>query len=99
MPDFAMCYENTKYVFEIARGFLHVVIMDMHAAIVCCLLAIAYWLLAVGCCLLAIVYWLLFNVAIVYWLLLFNVAIVYCLLAIGYAYCLLPIGYWLLAIG
>jgi hypothetical protein len=27
-----MCYENTKNVFEIARGFLHVVIMDMHAA-------------------------------------------------------------------
>ena len=32
MPDFAMCYEDTKNVFEIARGFLHVVIMDMHAA-------------------------------------------------------------------
>jgi hypothetical protein len=32
MPDFAMCYENTKNVFGIARGFLHVVIMDMHAA-------------------------------------------------------------------
>jgi hypothetical protein len=32
MPDFAMCYEDTKNVFEIVRGFLHVVIMDMHAA-------------------------------------------------------------------
>jgi hypothetical protein len=32
MPDFAMCYENTKNVFEIARGFLTAVIMDMHAA-------------------------------------------------------------------
>ena len=32
MPDFAMCFQNTKNVFEIARGFLAVVIMDMHAA-------------------------------------------------------------------
>jgi hypothetical protein len=32
MPDFAMCFQNTKNVFEIARGFLTVVIMDMHAA-------------------------------------------------------------------
>jgi hypothetical protein len=32
MPDFAMCYEKTKNVFEIARGFLTAVIMDMHAA-------------------------------------------------------------------
>jgi hypothetical protein len=31
MPDFVMCYEDTKNVFEIARGFLAVVIMDMHA--------------------------------------------------------------------
>jgi hypothetical protein len=31
MPDFAMCYENAKNVFEIARGFLTAVIMDMHA--------------------------------------------------------------------
>ena len=29
MLDFAMCYEETKGVFEIARGFLAVVIMDM----------------------------------------------------------------------
>jgi hypothetical protein len=32
MPDFAMFYQETKDVFEIARGFLAVVIMDMHAA-------------------------------------------------------------------
>jgi hypothetical protein len=32
MPDFAMCFQNTKDVFEIARGFLTAVIMDMHAA-------------------------------------------------------------------
>jgi hypothetical protein len=32
MPDFSMYYEATKNVFEIARGFLAVVIMDMHAA-------------------------------------------------------------------
>jgi hypothetical protein len=32
MPDFAMCYEETKNVFEIARGFLTAVITDMHAA-------------------------------------------------------------------
>ena len=32
MPDFAMCFQNTKNVFEIARGFLTAVIMDMHAA-------------------------------------------------------------------
>jgi hypothetical protein len=32
MPDFAMSYENTKSVFEIARGFLAVVIMDVRAA-------------------------------------------------------------------
>ena len=32
MPDFAMCFQNTKNVFEIARGFLTVVAMDMHAA-------------------------------------------------------------------
>jgi hypothetical protein len=29
MLDFAMCYEETKGVFEIARGFLAVVIMDI----------------------------------------------------------------------
>jgi hypothetical protein len=33
MPDFTMCYEDTKNVFEIARGFLHVVIDNGYA---CC---------------------------------------------------------------
>jgi hypothetical protein len=32
MPDFAMCFQNTNNVFEIARGLLAVVIVDMHAA-------------------------------------------------------------------
>jgi hypothetical protein len=31
MPDFAMCFQNTKNVFEIARGFLTAVVMESTA--------------------------------------------------------------------